>query len=324
MHKKQYAKKLLDERLISEKSFQQINDFENNKNFSIKAHLDFALYAGVTLLSSGLGILIYKNINTIGHNVLVVLLGLLCFGCFSYCHFKKSLFSLKKVEAPNVAFDYILLFGALLLLVFVGYLQFQFQLFGQHYGLATFIPFVILFFTAYYFDHLGILAMAIVLLGSWLGIVITPLEMLKENDFNSSHFIYTGIGLALLLAAVSYTTFKFEIKEHFYFTYLNFAIHIGFIAALCGLFSMHMEWLWALVLAILFSAAIKYAWAKKSFYVLLVATIYAYIGFTYVFVKIFENITAVSMLYIMLFYFILSAMMLIKYLRGFKKQFEAL
>lgn len=324
MHKKQYAKKLLDEQLISENSFQQINDFEDHKSFSIKAHLDFALYAGVTLLSSGLGILIYKNIDSIGHDVLVIMLGLLCFGCFSYCHFKKSLFSIKKVEAPNVAFDYILLFGALLLLVFIGYLQFQFQLFGQRYGLATFIPCVILFFAAYYFDHLGILAMAIVLLGSWLGIVITPLEMLKENDFNSSHFIYTGIGLALLLAAVSYATFKFEIKEHFYFTYLNFAIHIGFIAALSGLFSLNMEWLWALVLAIFFSAAIKYAWTKKSFYVLLVATIYTYIGLTYIFIKIFENVAAVSMLYIMLFYFILSAMMLIKYLRGFKKQFQAL
>jgi hypothetical protein len=324
MHEKQYAKELFEEQLISEKSFQQINDFEDHKNFSIKAHLDFALYAGVTLLASGLGILIYKNIDTIGHAALVTLIGLMCFGCFAYCNYKKEPSSLLKVEAPNIAFDYVLLFGSLLLLTFVGYLQFQFHVFGERYGLATFIPCILLFFVAYYFDHLGVLSMAIVLLGSWVGIVITPLELLKQNDFNSSWFIYTGIGLALFLAAISFATFTFEIKKHFYFTYFNFALHLGFLAALSGLFILQTEWLWAIVLAVFFAAAFKYALAEKSFYVLLMTTLYGYIGFTYFFINIFESIEVVSMLYLMLFYFIFSAIMLIKYLREFKKQFQLL
>ena len=323
MHERLHAKIFFEEQLITEKSLQQINDFEDQKNFSVRAHLNFALYAGVTLLATGLGILIYQNIDTIGHNVLVVLIGILCLGCFGYCHFKKCPFSFKKAETANVAFDYILLLGALLLLVFIGYLQFQFQLFGEHYGLATFIPCVILFFAAYYFDNLGILSMAIVLLGSWVGITVTPTALLKENDFESSRFIYTGLILTLFLAIMSYATFKFEIKKHFYFTYLNFALHIGFIAVLCGLFTLHTNWLWTLLLALLFSVALKYALLEKSFYVLLMITIYGFTGFTYVFFQVFESSGAVSMMYLMLFYFIFCATMLIKYLRMFKKQFQS-
>ncbi len=324
MHEKKQAQLLFDEHLISEQSLHQINNFEDKKNFSIKSYLDFFMYAGVTLLASGLGILIYNNIESIGHVVLVVLIGLLCLGCFAYCHFKKLPYSLSKVNAPHVAFDYVVLLGSLLLLLFIGYLQFQFQLFGERYGLATFIPCVLLFFVAYYFDHLGVLSMAIVLLGSWAGITITPMALLNGGDFESSNLIYTGIVLALALVIISFFTFKLDIKKHFYFTYFNFALHIGFIAALSGLFTLQTEWLWAIVIAVFFVAALKYAWAEKSFYVLLVISFYGYIALSYLIIKIFENVDGVAMLYIMLFYFIFSTMMLIKYLRQFKKQFQTI
>lgn len=323
MHEKKQAQLLFDEHLIGEQSLHQINSFEDQKNFSIKSYLDFSMYAGVTLLASGLGILIYKNIESIGHVVLVVLIGLLCLGCFAYCHLKKNPFSLSKVNAPNVAFDYIVLLGALLLLTFIGYLQFQFQIFGERYGLATFIPCLLLFFAAYYFDHLGVLSMAIVLLGSWLGITITPVALLKGSDFEGDSLIYTGIVLALFLAAAAFFTFKKDVKKHFHFTYFNFALHIGFIAALCGLFTLQAALLWAIVIALFFAASFKYALAEKSFYVLLVIFFYGYIAATYFIFRIFEYVDGAVMLYIILFYFIFSAMMLIKYLRQFKKQFQS-
>jgi len=44
---------------------------------------------------------------------------------------------------------------------FIGYLQYQYSAFGTHYGMATLIPMLALFLIAYYFDHLGILSLAI-------------------------------------------------------------------------------------------------------------------------------------------------------------------
>lgn len=325
MHEKAIAQQLFDEQFISESSHQNIIAFENSKKFSLHVYIKMFLYLGVTFVASGLGILIYKNVETIGHVAIVTLVGLLCLACFSFCTLKKSNFTAAKVEAPNVWFDYILLLGALLLITFVGYLQYQFHLFGERWGMATFIPCLILFFAAYYYDHIGVLSMAIVLLGSWLGITVTPIELLRNNDFSSSRFIYTGVALALLLALVAWLTNKFEFKKHFTFTYLNFALHIGFVAALSGLFTLSTNWLWFIVIALFFTAAFKYAFAQKSFYVLLVSVLYTYIGLSYILEQIGERITdGVSLAYLMLIYFILSAIMLIKYLREFKKELQTL
>jgi hypothetical protein len=78
---------------------------------------------------------------------------------------KEALSRLTKVEAPTPFFDYILLLGCLTFITLVGYSQVQFTIFGQRFGLAVFIPMIVLFFSAYYFDHLGVLSMAIT---NWL------------------------------------------------------------------------------------------------------------------------------------------------------------
>ena len=175
MHEKSIAQIFFSEQLISNESLDKVNSYYDAKPFSLHTHLQLFLYLGVTLLAGGLGVLIYKNIASIGHIALVIVIGLLCASCFVYCYLKKTPFTWQKTESLNVWFDYILLLGSLLLVTFIGYLQFQFKLFGEHWGLATFVPCVLLFFAAYYFDHLGLLSMAIVLLGSWAGIAVAPL-----------------------------------------------------------------------------------------------------------------------------------------------------
>jgi hypothetical protein len=109
-----------------------------------------------------------------------------------------------------------------LLLTFIGYLQYQYNVFGNRLGLAVFTPMVILFFAAYYFDHLGVLSIAITNLAAWLGITVTPAEILKDNNFNDARLIYTGIVLGAGLDVFSIVTKRKKIKEHFAFTYKNF------------------------------------------------------------------------------------------------------
>lgn len=87
------------------------------------------------------------------------------------------------------------------LLIFLGYLQFEYDVFGDHSGSATFIPMVILFITAYYFDHPGVLSLAITNLGAWAGIAITPLSILRDGNFSDGHLIFTGVLLGVVLLA---------------------------------------------------------------------------------------------------------------------------
>jgi Predicted membrane protein (DUF2157) len=305
------------EGLLSPISFRKIKAIQAFPLFSIYWELKVLLYLGVVLLSTGLGILIYKNIDTIGHQAVLLLIGITCIGSFYYCFNKKLPFSTKKVKTPNTVFDYVLLLGCLTFTIFIAYLQFQYNVFGQRYGLATAIPMVMFFAVAYFFDHLGVLSLAITNLAAWLGITVTPMQILSQNDFSSSGLIITGLLLGVLLMAASYLSRQKNIKAHFDFTYANFGMHILFISCLAAMF--HFEHLY-LIFFILLGLLAIYFYSKsireKSFYIVVVATLYAYIGQSYVVIDLLSRMNGLDMgtLYLGLFYFILSGIGLIFFL----------
>ena len=67
--------------LISDESFEKIK--QKSDLFSVHWEVKTLLYLGVLLLTSGLGLLIYENIDTIGHKVVLGLIALICTGCFA-------------------------------------------------------------------------------------------------------------------------------------------------------------------------------------------------------------------------------------------------
>src|SRR5437868_4260593 len=162
--------KLKADGLLTEVQYQKISESVKSKLFSLNFELRTLLYCGILLATTGFGILVYKNIDTIGHSVVIGLIALLCAGCFVYCFLKRSPYSNLKVESPNAFFDYVLLAGCLLFLTLEGYLQFQYHVFGDRFGLATIIPAVLFFALAYFFDHKGVLSMGITALCAWIGI----------------------------------------------------------------------------------------------------------------------------------------------------------
>lgn len=305
------------EGLLSDDSLQKVDAVEKARLFSLHWELKTLLYLGVTLLSGGLGILIYKNIDTIGHQVILAVIALVSLGCFYYCRQKALPFSISKVPAPNPFFDYIMLLGCLTMITFVAYLQYAYTVFGNRYGLAVFIPMVILFVSAYSFDHLGVLSLAITNLAAWLGIAITPMRILKENNFDDMKLIYTGVFLGIILILAALAGEKRNIKKHFAFTYNNFGTHILFISGLAGLFiSQRFFILWFVFLLLTGYYIYRQAMKKNSFYFLLLVTLYTYVALSYVVITVLEKTGARDMdaIYIGLLYFILSAIALVRIL----------
>ena len=149
------------EELLSSDALATIKNHEQHRLISVHWDLRTLLYFSVLLLATGLGIILCKNIDTIGHATLIALTGLLAAICLFYCFRIAAPFSYQQVASPNVWFDYILMLGCLLMLAFVGYLQYRYHVFGLRWGLATFIPMLSLFAFAYYFDHKGVLGLAI-------------------------------------------------------------------------------------------------------------------------------------------------------------------
>jgi hypothetical protein len=312
------------EGLISDLSLERIQQRARSGLFSVHWELKTILYLGILLLAGGLGILIYKNIDTIGHQVILAAIASLSVGCFVYCERKKLPFSTGKVPAPNPYFDYILLLGCLTLISFITYLQVQYTAFGERYGLATFIPMVILFFCAYYFDHLGVLSMAIVNLAAWMGIAITPLRILKDNDFADSEIIFAGLALGVLLNVMAYVSRHKIIKAHFSFTYTNFGMNILFIACLAGMFhfdDLYMLWLLPLAGAVFYFY--RRAIAERSFYYLLMLTIYGYIGISYIVIRsMMYGSLEMGFFYFIFLYFIFTGIGVVTFLNKMNKKLK--
>ena len=312
-------KNLLQQNLITEKEYENIEQHQNA--ISVFVELRTLLYLGIALFSAAVGVLVYKHIETIGHDILVICIALVCAACFAYCIRKANAYSSKKVNSPNFLFDYVLLLGCLLLITFVGYIQFQYNVFGNRWGLAVFMPMALLFIAAYYFDHLGVLSLAITNLAAWVGINATPTRILKGNDFDSDRTIFAAILLGLCLLLISFLSTSKKVKEHFSFTYKNFGVHILFIGLLAGLFHFHSVYLvWFLMLASFSFLAFRYAIKERSFYFLVITVLYGWIGLSYVIIEVLTGInTDVASIYLVFIYFIFSGIAFIRLLIRYNK-----
>lgn len=308
--------KLHAEGLLSDDSLQKLKTRDETPLLSIHRELNVIMYLGVMLLTAGLGTLIYKNIDTIGHQAVLGIIAMITIGCFYYCFKHKKPFSKQKMPSPTMGFDYVLLLGSITLVIFIGYLQYQYNAFGTNYGLATFVPMMLLFYIAYNFDHLGILSMAIVNLGIWMGVSITPKTLLMMGEFNTPKLINTYLVLGAILLFAAYVTARLDIKKHFKFSYQNYGTHIAFVALLSGFFHYFEHSLSLVYVAVVFAFAgymYRDSMKDRSFYFIIVAILYSYVALCGLVVKLLvdAHLADMGIVYLLLMAFIASAIGLI-------------
>lgn len=308
-----------EKNIITPEQINAVSEYEKNKLFSLHYELRTLLYLGITLLTGGLGMLIYQNLDTIDHGVIVALIAIITLACFGFAFWKREPFTWKEVKNPHHFSDFILLLGCTSFLILEGYLQFQYDLFGLKYGLVTFIPAILFFFCAYIFDHRGVLSMAITAFASWVGVNIAPFTVLEKNNFSAPNFLFTAIVLGLVLSSLSLISEYKNLKKHFSFTYLLLGSNLTLIAASIGMFS-HTNWfIYAIISLALCVGLFLFARKTQSYIFLLMGTIYGYIALTY---TLFKFAAAVDNEFVYMFgtyYLLLSGVGVIVFLMKIKK-----
>jgi hypothetical protein len=319
----QATQSLLEKNLISAEQFTQIQTYRSLNIFSLHNELRFLLYLSVLLFTGGIGILIYQNIDTIGHIAILSLLFIVTVISFYFCFKNAAGFKKEEVLFPNPLYDYLVLTAVILSCTFIGYLQFQYKPFGTDYGLATLIPTLISFICAYYFDNKSVLTIAITGLAAYIGLSVTPQDLVNSEFYADESLSYSAILLGVLLILWTIYSSRIKLKTHFKTIYLTFALHIISIAAINNL----MEDYWFFFTIILAGSSfyfykISYELRSTSLYVFMI--IYAYIGINIVLFKIFEHIdfSDVWMLFVLMMpvYFIGSIILFIKLIKNFNKE----
>jgi hypothetical protein len=316
------ADDLLAQNLISKSSHSQIKTAASPPFFSIHFELNTILYAGILCLSTGLGLLVYNNISSIGHISILTCIALICVGSFAWCFGRAAGFSFSKVQSPARLDDYLLLLSGLTLVTFFGYLQFQFSLFGKM-GFEFLLPALLCFWAAYYFDHLGVLSISITSLGAFMGIAMSPFSKEMYTSYNTSSEIFGGLFLSLLLVGLGIVSHKKALKSHFTFTFFNFALHTSFFASIAAIFILNY-WVVSIPLLLIISwRAHMYARKQRSFYFFLVSTLYSYLAVICLYFKGWFSLRLPEtdfFFYFTFFLLIVSSIVVIRLIRSFRKQ----
>ena len=319
----QRTQQLFDRKLITETQFTQVKAYRKLGIFSLHAELKLFLYLSVLSFTTGIGILIYQNIDSIGHLAILSVLLVVTAACY-YISFKNSSgFNSAQTAFENPIYDYVILAAVLLSCIFIGYLQFQYTAFGTHYGLATLIPTAVGLFCAYYFDNKGVLSIAITGLAAYVGLSVSPQSLLQNEFYDSNTLSYSAIGLGIALIAWAIYSNHIALKKHFAIIYLTFGLHLIAISCINNLFQPY--WLvFALILAATLFYFYRASYQYQALSLLIFTVIYGYIGANIFLFKIIEFVRIEDFLipffFMVPFYFIGSIILFIKLIRQFNKQ----
>jgi hypothetical protein len=315
------TEKLLEKELITHSQMESIKQYEALGIFSLHNELRFFLYLAVLLFTSGVGIIIYKNIDSIGHIAILGVLFVLIGVGFYFCFKKAKGFDKEEVVFESPVYDYVVLLCTILSCVFIGYLQFQYQVFG--YGLSSLVCSIVGFFGAYYFDNKSALSIGISGLATFIGITVTPKSLIESDIYSNPLLSYYGVALGILLIVwVEYSN-KILLKKHFQFVILSFAQQLIGICCVAGLLESYW-FIFVIVLATAVYYFYKTSYEMKSTFLFVFTVLYGYIGFNILLFKFIEVIDFSSFgeIFIILapMYFIGSIFGFIRLIQHFNKE----
>lgn len=214
---------------------------------SIRLELRALLYAGVLLVTGGVGLLVKENLDRIGPAVIAFAIGLAAAAALGWVWRVAPPFSWREVPAPNLAFDYILLLGVLLAAADLAYVEVQFTPLGADWPWHLLIVSILAGAAAVRFDSRVVFSLALATFAAWRGVSAARfgLDLLERSD-NLVRWNALGCGVLFLLVGVGLKS-NFR-KAHFE----PVAVHLGWLLVLGGLVSGAVErrgWeLWTLTL----------------------------------------------------------------------------
>jgi hypothetical protein len=322
-HQEQLTQELFDRKLIDKSQFDAVQDYRKLKIFSLHNELKLLLYGSVLAISSGIGILIYQNIDSIGHTILLALILMTTIGCFYFCNKNAKGFHKQEVSFDNPILDYLLLAAQLLTCVFFGYLQYQYKVFGTYNNLATLVPTAIGFYCAYYFDNKSILSLSITGLAAAVGLTVSPQALLNNETIATDFLCYTSIILGFTILFWSQYSKRIGLKIHFTFLYLTFALHLIALACLSQLVETYWP-IFAIVLGYTCYLFYKFSYQEKAVSLFVFTCLYGYIGCNILLGRLLSliNLGELVSLFFMIIpgYFIGSIVLFIKVIKDFNKK----
>ena len=262
---------------ITTHQFDAIASLVRHDRFSLFVELNALLFLGVLSFIAGVGWVIQEYAAHLGDAAILSALTLLFAACLYYCFSRALPYASGEVEAPNLAFDYVLYLGCLTLGVELGFIETRFQLLATNWDFYLLFSSLLFFGLAYRFDNRFVLSLALSTLAAWFGISLSRYALVSEELLRRYALIY-GVIVGCGGTFLSHR----GIKRHFIETYFHVAANVLFIALLSGAFpsqgSLPASWLYLAGLLGLSATAILGGLHFRRFSFVVYGVVYSYIG----------------------------------------------
>ncbi|UOK43099.1 MULTISPECIES: DUF2157 domain-containing protein [Flavobacterium] len=317
------VEKLAEKDFISEAQHREVKEYNDLGIFSLNTELLFLMYLSVLLFTGGVGTLVYKNIDSIGHITILAVNFSLMLVCFYFSFKRAKGFSKEGVLFDNPIYDYVVLTGSILGCIFIGYLQYQFAVFGNDFGLVSLMSAAFCFAFAYYFDSRMVLSMGITALTAFVGITLTPKTVFENEIYSNPTLSYYGVALGVLIILWTIYSLRSNLKKHFHFVYYTFAQHLIGLSSIAGL----LETYWVAFIPVMAGGVyyfyrIGHQLKAVSFFVF--SLVYGYIGLNILLYKFIEYVDSADLYQFAMMlspvYVVGSILLFIKLVRNFNKK----
>ena len=198
---------------------------------SVRRELRFVLYLGVLLLTGGVGLLVKENLDRIGPVAIAAGIGLAAAAALFWVWRVAPPFSRGEAASPNLAFDYMLLLGVLLVAADLAYIEVQLSPLGANWPWHFLIVSLLAAAAAVRFDSRIVFSLALASFAAWRGVSVARFgaDVLDASGAVRWNALACGVFFILLGLVLRHAGFKAHFEP--------VAVHLGWLLVLGGLAS---------------------------------------------------------------------------------------
>jgi Predicted membrane protein (DUF2157) len=155
--------RLRDDGALDDASAARLIAIQRRDVVSIYAELRLLTWAGVMLISCGVGLFVSKHLDEIGPLAIAAAIGIASVACYAWAFWKRS-------REASLVDDYVLLLAALLASADIGYIEYHYHFLGDSWPRHFLFLALLHGATAYVFQSRLVLSLSVASLAAWMGI----------------------------------------------------------------------------------------------------------------------------------------------------------
>jgi len=255
------------------------------------------LYLGVAALTTGVGLLFRDEIANLGPITVALAVGLAAALCLAFVARKSPPFTRGAVESPHIAFDYVLVLGALLAAADMGFIETRFSPLGQQWAYHLLLVSIAYTALALRFDSRTLFGLGLTSFAAWRGVAATSVERAIFGFFDDTSVIrLNALGCGLLFIVLGRLMEQRGLKVHFEPT----ATHLGWLLVLqsiaWGIADGPGAALHRLALVVVGAGLAWFSWRGARFALFVFGVLAAYLGLIVIMADAVDDATGILFL----------------------------